>query len=153
IKMLHRELSTDVDARARFVREGYTANQVAHPGAVSVLDDDVAEDGSVFLVMELLEGQSVAALAASRPNRRLGRGETLGIAEQLLDVLVAAHAKGIVHRDLKPDNLFLTKEGALKVLDFGIARVREAPGVAKMTKTGVTMGTPAFMPPEQALGE
>ena len=153
IKMLHAELSSDAQTRARFLREGYLANQVGHPGAVNVLDDDVAEDGSVFLVMELLEGQSVAALAESRPNGRLGRGETLWIADQLLEVLVAAHGKGIVHRDLKPENLFVTREGALKVLDFGLARVVDAPGVAKMTKTGVIMGTPAFMPPEQALGE
>lgn len=153
IKMLHLELSTDTEARARFLHEGYMANQVDHPGAVSVLDDDVAEDGSVFLVMELLEGQSIAALAESRPNGQLGLGETLRIADQLLDVLVVAHAKGLVHRDLKPDNLFLTKDGTLKVLDFGLARVREAPGAVKLTKTGMMMGTPAFMPPEQALGE
>ncbi|MBK9262340.1 MAG: serine/threonine protein kinase [Polyangiaceae bacterium] len=153
IKMLHLELSTDTEARARFLHEGYMANQVDHPGAVSILDDDVAEDGSVFLVMELLEGQSVAALAESRPNGQLGLGETLRIADQLLDVLVVAHAKGLVHRDLKPDNLFLTKDGTLKVLDFGLARVRETPGAVKLTKTGMMMGTPAFMPPEQALGE
>jgi hypothetical protein len=153
IKMLHIELSTEGEARKRFLHEGYMANHVGHPGAVSVLDDDVAEDGSVFLVMELLEGQSVATLAESRPQERLTLGETMWIAEQLLDVLVAAHAKGLVHRDLKPDNFFLTNDGVLKVLDFGIARVRETSDAARMTKTGTAMGTPAFMPPEQALGE
>ncbi len=74
VKMLHLELSGDADARKRFLREGYAANAVDHPGAVSVLDDDVAEDGSVFLVMELLEGSSVDARAASRPGRKLDAG-------------------------------------------------------------------------------
>src|SRR5262245_6510777 len=123
IKMLHLELSTDGDARTRFLREGYLANRVAHPGAVSVLDDDTAEDGSAFLVMELLEGKSVAEIVEARQGRRLGVSETLRILDQLLDVLIAAHEKGIVHRDLKPENMFLTNDGQLKVLDFGIARV------------------------------
>ncbi|WP_272423252.1 serine/threonine-protein kinase [Polyangium jinanense] len=153
IKMLHLELSVDPEARARFLREGYVANNVGHPGAVSVLDDDVAEDGSVFVVMELLEGKTVEALAGQRPSGRLGITESFRLADQLLDTLAAAHDKGIVHRDLKPENMFLTKDGVLKVLDFGIARMREVQSSAKMTKTGNAMGTPAFMPPEQALGE
>ncbi|MDI1451509.1 serine/threonine-protein kinase [Polyangium sp. 6x1] len=153
IKMLHLELSVDPEARARFLREGYVANNVGHPGAVSVLDDDVADDGSVFVVMELLEGKTIEALAEQRPTGRLGISEAFRLIEQLLDTLAAAHDKGIVHRDLKPENLFLTKDGALKVLDFGLARMREMQSSAKMTKTGNAMGTPAFMPPEQALGE
>ena len=153
IKMLHLELSVDPEAKARFLREGYVANNVGHPGAVSVLDDDVADDGSVFVVMELLEGKTVDALADASPTGRLGITESMRLADQLLDTLAAAHDKGIVHRDLKPENLFLTKEGALKVLDFGLARMREVQSNAKMTKTGNAMGTPAFMPPEQALGE
>jgi len=155
IKMLHLELSLQAEARARFLREGYVANTVAHPGAVSVLDDDVADDGSVFLVMELLEGKTVEALAEEKTTGRLGVLETLTYVDKLLDVLVAAHEKGIVHRDLKPENIFVTRDGALKVLDFGLARMREAQANAdaKMTKTGSAMGTPAFMPPEQALGE
>jgi eukaryotic-like serine/threonine-protein kinase len=154
IKMLHLELSVDPEARARFLREGYVANNVGHPGAVSVLDDDVAEDGSVFVVMELLEGKTIDALAEERPTGRLGITEAFRLADQLLETLAAAHDKGIVHRDLKPENLFLTKDRVLKVLDFGLARMREMqPSAAKMTKTGSAMGTPAFMPPEQALGE
>jgi len=153
IKMLHLEHSTDADVRARFLREGYVANTVNHPGAVSVFDDDVAEDGSVFIVMELLVGKTLEELSRERPDKRLGILETMRYADQLLDVLAAAHDKGVVHRDLKPDNIFITNEGHVKVLDFGIARVRELPSSAKMTKTGSAMGTPAFMPPEQALGE
>jgi hypothetical protein len=154
VKMLHLELSNDADARRRFLREGYVANAVGHPGAVGVLDDDIAEDGSVFLVMELLEGHTVAARAESRPGSRLEPGEILAIADQLLDTLAAAHGRGIVHRDLKPDNLFLTREGEVKVLDFGIARLRDLSRSTnvRLTATGNAMGTPAFMPPEQALG-
>jgi serine/threonine-protein kinase len=154
VKMLHLELSTNEEARGRFLREGYVANAVAHPGAVSVLDDDIAEDGSVFLVMELLEGQSVEAWASSHPGSKLSPGEVLGITEQVLDTLAAAHQKGIVHRDLKPENLFLTSAGQVKVLDFGLARLQDLRGSSahRMTTAGSAMGTPAFMPPEQALG-
>lgn len=153
IKMLHLEYSTDADLRTRFLREGYVANTVNHPGAVNVFDDDVAEDGSVFIVMELLLGKTLEELSQSRPDKRLGILETLRITDSLLDVLAAAHEKGVVHRDLKPDNIFVMDDGVVKVLDFGIARMRDVQANSKMTKTGNAMGTPAFMPPEQALGE
>jgi serine/threonine-protein kinase len=152
IKLLHPEVSIDMDARRRFLQEGYAANRVEHPGVVSVLDDDVTEDGAVFLVMELLDGRSVGALAEAQPGERLDLATTLTIADQVLDVLAAAHQRGIVHRDLKPDNLFMSPSGALKVLDFGLARVHEHQGAAGATRTGNLMGTPAFMAPEQALG-
>lgn len=148
IKVLHPELSAIADVRARFLREGYVANKVKHRGSVRVLDDDVADDGSAFLVMELLEGETVESAAT--------RGEidvrkVVWIGEQLLQVLVAAHAAGIVHRDIKPDNLFLLTNGTLKVLDFGIARLENDTSV-KTTQAGRTMGTPVFMAPEQARG-
>jgi serine/threonine-protein kinase len=155
VKLLHLSLSTDAESRQRFLREGYVANAVGHPGAVSVLDDDVADDGAVFLVMELLEGQPVDLRAAAREGSKLLPGEVLAIADQLLETLVAAHQKGIVHRDLKPENLFVTKEGRVKVLDFGLARLHDmghGSKAGRMTGTGSAMGTPAFMPPEQALG-
>ena len=154
VKILHRELSADDNARTRFLQEGYAANKVDHPGAVSVLDDDTDDDGCVFLVMELLDGESADARARQRPGERLEIAEVAQLGEQLLDVLAAAHDKGIVHRDIKPENIFLTRDGGLKVLDFGIARVREVSGTAaaKLTADGGPMGTPAFMPPEQALG-
>jgi serine/threonine-protein kinase len=153
VKVLHTELSYRDDIRTRFLREGYAANSVKHSGAVAVLDDDVAEDGAAFLVMELLEGASVEALA-EQAGGRLGEGYAIGIAYQLLDTLASAHAQGIVHRDIKPANLFVTREGQLKVLDFGIARVRDvASGGANVTGTGMLLGTPAYMAPEQALGK
>ena len=153
IKMLHPELSMRESLRKRFLREGRAANSVAHPGVVRVVDDDVAEDGAAFLVMELLEGTNLESLL-HRSGGRLPVSVACGVLDQLLDVLAAVHAKNIVHRDLKPANLFLAKDGTLKVLDFGIARVRDALSTdASATGTGVLLGTPAFMAPEQARGK
>jgi serine/threonine-protein kinase len=151
VKLLHPELAADPSVRARFLREGYAANKIEHPGCVSVLDDDVAEDGSVFLVMELLAGETLDQRAERRGNK-LPLPEVVAAADQILGALAAAHAKGIVHRDIKPGNLFVTRSGAVKVLDFGIARLLENQG-ATATMTGAAMGTPAFMPPEQSLAE
>ena len=151
VKMLHPELSMNVAVRQRFLREGYVANSVGHAGAVSVDDDDVTEDGCAFLVMELLEGETLDA-RWERKGRRFEATEVLAVMDQVLDTLVAAHERGIVHRDLKPENLFLTYAGQVKVLDFGIARVRELSAGASSTQTGSLMGTPTFMPPEQARG-
>ena len=164
LKILHPQLSMMGDIRARFAREGYVANAVNHPGVVRVLDDDETEDGAAFLVMDLLEGETTDA-RMRRLGGRVSIEDALLVADGLLDVLAAAHASGIVHRDIKPENVFLTKDGVVKVLDFGIARLRavtlgeelddsnaDAPMPHLRTRTGVTIGTPAFMPPEQALG-
>ncbi|MEO6419830.1 MAG: protein kinase [Polyangiaceae bacterium] len=151
VKMLLPELSGNAEVRQRFLREGYVANTVEHPGAVSVLDDDVSEDGIAFLVMELLEGETLEARWEHK-SRRLDVLEVLTWIDPLLDVLVAAHRKNIVHRDIKPENLFLTHEGKLKVLDFGIARIYEMSSTSS-TRAGSILGTPAFMSPEQALAK
>ena len=150
IKILHPEFSRDPDTRSRFLQEGYAANQVNHPGVVRILDDDMTEEGQAFLVMELLEGE----LLEKRRTRKGGRvplPEVYEIGDQLLDVLAAAHEKGIVHRDVKPDNLFLTKQGRLKVLDFGFAQMKSG-FRREQTATGFLLGTPGFMSPEQAVG-
>jgi serine/threonine protein kinase len=151
IKMLHPALSTLRSVRERFQREGYVANSVGHSGAVSVDDDDQAEDGCAFLVMELLEGDTLE-LRRGQFGGRLPVEEVLTALEQVLGTLSAAHAKGIVHRDLKPDNLFLTRSGETKILDFGIARLRDLALSSGHTQTSNLLGTPAFMPPEQARG-
>gem|GEM_PF-1144049 len=151
VKMLHAEFSHDDEVRTRFLREGYAANTIDHEGAVSVLDDDVAPDGSAFLVMELLEGETVEQRWLRRGSR-LQATEVLSIVDQLLDVLAAAHEKSVLHRDIKPENLFITRAGALKVLDFGIAKVFERQSPSTSTRAGMVMGTPAFMAPEQARG-
>lgn len=149
IKILHEEVATNPEVRERFLREAYIANKVGHPGTVKVLDDDIDETGTPFLVMELLQGDSLEGVA-EKAGGRLSIPETLNVIDQTLAVLEAAHTHSIVHRDLKPENLFLTKTGQLKVLDFGIARLREEN--SRKTQTGMVMGTPAFMAPEQAMG-
>lgn len=151
IKILHPQVAVDPSIQERFLREGYVANAVGHDGAVTVLDDDTTDDGAVFLVMELLEGETLDA-RVDRLGGRLPLNEVVSLADQLLDILASAHAKGIVHRDIKPENLFLTRKGLLKVLDFGIARLLDGAGASSATKTGSMLGTPAFMAPEQALG-
>ncbi|MEO8904333.1 MAG: serine/threonine-protein kinase [Polyangiaceae bacterium] len=151
IKMLHPELSEDAAIRKRFLREGYVANSIGQRGAVAVDYDDVSDEGLAFLVMELLDGETIEQ-RWQRKGRVLSPHEALSVADQLLDTLAAAHALGIVHRDLKPDNLFLTRDGTVKVLDFGIARVRELSSPLNTTLAGSAMGTPAFMAPEQARG-
>src|SRR5215471_1917925 len=151
IKMLHPELPLDETVRQRFLREGYVANTVGHAGAVTVFDDDIADDGSAFLVMELLEGET----AHARLNRigMFSVEEALPVGEAVLDILSAAHERGIIHRDLKPENLFLTEGGSVKLLDFGIARLRELPMGTGVSANAIFMGTPAFMSPEHARGK
>ena len=149
IKILHVEFAVDENARQRFLREGYAANQVGHRGAVAADDDGLTEDGVAFLVMELLEGETLEERSV-RLGGKLEAREVLALMEQALTTLQAAHEKGVVHRDLKPENLFLTRDGVLKVLDFGIARMEATSGSPSQTR-GV-MGTPSFMAPEQARG-
>ena len=151
VKVLSPELRASRRARDRFLREGYIANRVGHHGAVSVLDDDVTGDGLVFLVMELLEGETLSA-RCRRLGGRLDVLEALALIDQLLEVLSAAHSSGIIHRDIKPCNLFLTRDGQLKLLDFGIASLREIAGSLSQTHSGAQLGTPGFMAPEQARG-
>jgi serine/threonine-protein kinase len=150
VKMLHPDVSVDEGIRQRFLREGYAANRVGHPGAVEIFDDDVADDGSAFLVMELLDGENLDR-RMRRKGGRLPQVEALSVAEQVLDTLAAAHERGIYHRDIKPENVFLTRGGIVKLLDFGIARVMELTGASKATQRGAILGTPAFMAPEQAM--
>jgi len=151
VKVLHAEMMINAEVRTRFLREGYVANSIDHESAVRVLDDDVAEDGSLFLVTELLDGETLEDRRL-RLGGRMAEDEVLSAIDQLLDVLAVAHERGVVHRDLKPENLFLTRSGQLKVLDFGIAFLRSISTASTATKPGTSMGTAAFMSPEQALG-
>lgn len=159
IKMLHPELAKDATCRARFLREAYVANRFSK-GVAAILDDDETEDGIVYFVMELLEGCTVGELARKTKGRRLDVSYCASIGLSLLDVLEEAHLMGVVHRDVKPDNLFFTIEGELKVLDFGVSHAAFDGGwadagvrkkVARLTTNSASLGTPAYMAPEQAL--
>ena len=151
IKVLRSELERQSRTRARFLREGHVTNRIEHPGVVRVLDDDVSDDGMTFLVMELLEGRTVKQLWQEH-GRQLGPRTVVAIAKAVLEVMEAAHAHGVVHRDLKPDNIFLLRDGGIKVMDFGVARVHQAEPIDGRTRPCVILGTPAYMPPEQARG-
>ena len=150
LKMMHAEFSREEGVKTRFLREGYVANKVDHPGVVKILDDDESEHGEPFLVMELLEGETLQQLWKRR-KRKVPAAEALGIAEAVLDTLEPFHELKIVHRDLKPANIFITNDGEVKLLDFGVAQMREK-GEA-MTRAGTALGTPSFMSPEQAMGK
>src|SRR5262245_12957188 len=149
IKILHPAIARSKELRARFEQEAHVANRFKHPGAVEIRDVDVTEDGCPLLVMELLEGETISDKARRGP---VDLGDLLRWTDELLDVLAAAHAQGIIHRDIKLDNLFVTTEGRLKVLDFGIARVRDGAVTSWKTAMGATLGTAPYMPPEQVQG-
>ncbi len=151
LKILHTEFARDEAVKQRFLREGYVANKVNHPGRVAILDDDETEAGEPYLVMELLEGETLQQLW-KRKKRKVPVAEALGIAEQILDTLVPYHETRVIHRDLKPANIFITNEKVVKLLDFGVAQLREAGGEA-MTRAGTALGTPSYMSPEQAMGK
>jgi serine/threonine protein kinase len=148
IKVLRRELASVARIKKRFLREGYLANRVGHPGAVCVLDDDT-DDGVVFLVMEFLEGTNLKTMSREGPREPQ---EVAFVVDGLLDILAAAHGVGVVHRDVKPSNIFLTTTGEIKLLDFGIARLRDPSSALSHTRNGQVLGTPGFMAPEQARG-
>ncbi len=150
IKILHPDIAENKELAARFEQEAHAVNRFRHPGAVSILDIDVAEDGAPFLVMELLEGESLETRRLRGP---IAPHLALRLADELLDVLAAAHACDIIHRDIKPDNLFVLPDGRLKVLDFGIARMRAMQPRTLHTALGVTIGTLSYMPPEQVAGD
>ncbi len=150
IKIMHAEFAREEGVKRRFLREGYVANKVDHPAVVRILDDDETDLGEPFLVMELLEGETLQQLWKRR-KRKVPPAEALSIAAQILDCLVGFHEQKIVHRDLKPANIFIVEPLQAKLLDFGVAQLREA-GEA-MTRAGTALGTPSFMSPEQAQGK
>lgn len=149
VKILRREFAEDETIVARFLTEARASTLVSHPRIVRVEEGSRAEDGTPYLVMELVSGMSLG----SRIRRgRLPADQATKIGEQLLSALEAAHGSGVMHRDLKPDNIMLVEETppTIKVLDFGLARViDEAGGIARQTKTGMLLGSPGYMSPEQ----
>lgn len=149
LKVLHRQSANDLESIERFYREARSASRLTHPNTIRVFDFGHSEDGRLFIAMEYLEGRSLRA--EMREAGRFVEPRILRVAEQVCKSLGEAHDAGLVHRDIKPENIFLTRmygeTDFVKVLDFGIARTAEA---GTLTKTGVVVGTPKYMSPEQA---
>jgi eukaryotic-like serine/threonine-protein kinase len=152
IKVMRGEQARDGDIVQRFVQEAQASSAIGHPNIIGISDFGTAPDGSVYFAMEYLEGQTLGKAMERGP---LPRERAIDIFVQIADALEAAHQRGIIHRDLKPDNIFLIRSGGrddfVKVLDFGIAKVKNA--AAKITRTGMVFGTPHYMSPEQAAGQ
>ena len=147
LKIMHTMFARDREVVERFLREGYVSNKIGHAACVRVIDDDVTEEAEPFLVMELLEGETLRDLW-KRTGKRVPLPQVMHVAERLLDCLAGCHAAGVIHRDLKPANIYVTNAGDVKVLDFGVALMK---GVTVAT-AGMALGTPAYMSPEQAKG-
>ena len=153
LKLLHSRLEAEPEVVERFFREARAAADLKNPHIVEVSDFGTLDDGAAFLVMEYLQGSSLDELI--RSERRLEPERAVRIACQVANALGAAHEKGVIHRDLKPPNVMLADVDGdpdfVKVLDFGIAKLLEG-DTKQLTKTGIVMGTPAYMAPEQASG-
>jgi serine/threonine-protein kinase len=153
VKALHSDFTRNVEALERFRREATTTALLEHPNILGISDMDQTDDGMMYIVMEFLKGQELRDVL--NEVRILPIPRAVHIFSQLCRALAAAHDKGIVHRDLKPENVFLVeREGDtdfVKVLDFGISKIKQ--GGSKLTQTGMVIGTPHYMSPEQARGD
>ena len=156
LKVLHASYSRMPDLVERFRREARAASKIGHPNIVDVTDSGATADGSVYFVMEYLEGVELGSVIEREGALDVARA--LRISGQICRALSAAHREGIIHRDLKPENIFLITRGGeadiVKVLDFGIAKTTEAEAARerRLTSPGMAMGTPEYMAPEQAAG-
>src|SRR6187549_1461991 len=159
IKILHPKLAGRKDLTSRFRREARAMSQLTHPNTAKVfMYGEAEEDGSLYIVMEMLEGKNLNQTV--RKEGPMPAERAIPILIQVCGALQEAHDLGIVHRDLKPENIFLSKQGGMadypKVLDFGLAKVTERqmqPGSVILTQEGMVFGTPEFMSPEQAQGK
>jgi serine/threonine-protein kinase len=147
LKFLSPELTKNEEARGRFIQEAQAASALDHPNICTVHEINETEDDQVFIAMACYEGESLKEKTAKGP---LEPEEVFNIAIQVAQGLAKAHKRGIVHRDVKPANVMITSDGIAKILDFGLAKLS---GQVRLTRTGTTMGTVAYMSPEQAQGE
>jgi TolB-like protein len=146
LKFLPPELTRDSQAKERFVHEAQAASALDHPNICTIHEIDETDEGQTFIVMACYEGESLKSKIDRGPLRL---DEALDIGIQIAGALTKAHSQGIVHRDIKPANILMTKDGLVKIVDFGLAKLVGA----KLTKTGWTLGTAQYMSPEQARGE
>ena len=147
LKFLPADLTRDSEAKKRFVHEAKAASTLQHTNICVVHDIDETSDGQMFIAMEYLEGETLKKKIERGP---LKIEEAIDIATQIAHGLAKAHEHGIVHRDIKPANVMVTSDGVAKIVDFGLAKLS---GRTMLTKEGSTLGTPAYMSPEQARGE
>jgi serine/threonine protein kinase len=145
LKFLPKHLLCDAEAKTRFVQEAKAASALSHPNITTIYEINEME-GESFISMEYIEGKSIKELIKEK---ELSINEVLKIAIQIAEGLSKAHQKGIIHRDIKSDNIMVNQEGQVKIMDFGLAKLK---GVSKLTKTGTTLGTIQYMSPEQAQG-
>ena len=146
LKFLPPELTRDVEARTRFDREAQAAAALAHPNICTIYEVDEFA-GQSFIAMECCQGETLKERIARGP---LPLADTIDITQQVAQGLAKAHEQEIVHRDIKSANIFLTTDGLVKIVDFGLAKLR---GRTQVTRPGTTLGTAAYMSPEQARGE
>ena len=147
IKLLTADLTRDETAKQRFLQEAQAASALDHPNICTIHEINETPDGQLYLVMAYYEGETLKERIERGP---LALDEAIDIATQVGRGLAEAHGAGIVHRDIKPANLLISNGGVVKILDFGLAKLAGAEGV---TQTGTTVGTVAYMSPEQARGE
>ncbi|MBL8206397.1 MAG: protein kinase [Blastocatellia bacterium] len=160
IKLLPPQFTTDAQRVRRFTQEARAASALNHPNILTVHEIGESE-GTHYIVTEYIEGETLRQHISRAPHQQMGLSETMVVVTQMAEALATAHAAGIIHRDLKPENLMLRKDGYVKILDFGLAKLVEpnAPGAdaqrlpPSLTESGVVMGTPRYMSPEQARGE
>ncbi len=155
VKLIHAELAHMEDVAKRFEREAKSSSRLTDPHCITVTDFGRTDDGTLYLVMEILEGDELDVRLEEQG--ALPLDEALRIISQILKGLAHAHGQGVVHRDLKPENVFLVDHGDekdfVKILDFGIAKLAAGGGSENLTKSGVVFGTPKYLSPEQALGD
>jgi len=145
VKMLVSDIDVSDETRERFFREARSAGQLTHRNIITIYDFG-EEQGRAYIVMELLTGESLTGLLGR--NVKLSLEQQIDMMARVSEGLAFAHSKGIIHRDVKPANLFVTAEGQIKILDFGVARIASS----KLTRSGLLVGTPDYMSPEQVMG-
>jgi serine/threonine protein kinase len=147
LKFLPPELTRDKEAKERFVQEAQAASALDHPNICTIYEIDDTEDNHMFISMACYDGESLKEKLDKRP---FGVEEIINIGSQIAEGLSKVHKQGIIHRDIKPANIMITEDGVVKIVDFGLAKLS---GQVRLTRTGTTLGTVAYMSPEQLMGE